>query len=491
MPIARIKLRGFPEGTLLSLVALAFNSFVSLFGASGISKELSAVVYSIVLIVCGYLLFGYIFGKYMYLYSTHQWKPCCHFPKDSSRSGFVQALEYYSEGLCRKHLAYDIFNCFMIFCYLVGDNLKQMVCDPECGRCPMIAQFFTGISLLLNLTLILLKDGGGLSKGSLSSTLPVTGKRGGSYNKMLQIAAKVLIIDQALTAILEHISTRAMDSECAKMPVNNNSGTQLGFIIAYFVVIVLISVVVMVFLVWGERKTFCPHDCCDKEKCCENCCEPCGQWCFAFCTLIFVALFMVADIDWFWDLWKDSIHYTDARIARVCLLSLSFLFCLILILLYICIIALPGLGIVLKKKQNFLPEHGVHGVLRASESMQCGADNTWKSADEHPPSVPSPQMRNAEQDEKVDSDSTDTYSDKCKLKKSVKVQDDFGEATISFTFKEEIPCCEGFRFIMCSCKNLCKWNLPEEGKESHWIMKANVGEAAKVTIMERSTTSTS
>ena len=468
MSKTRIKLRSFPEGTLLSLVALALNSFASMIGASGIGKGLTTVAYTGVLIFTGCLLLCYLLGKYLFLYATNKWKPCCRrFPKKPSNLGCVETLEHYSEKICRKHVAYDLFNCFMIFCYLVGDNLKQMACISECGPCPTIAQFFTGISLILNVTLILLREGG-LSKGSLASAYPTIGVRGDAYNKMFQVAAKALVIDQALTAILEHIST----SECAKNTVNNNIIVQIGITIAYFGFITLIILVVLMFLVWGQRKTFCPHGC---GKNLQKCCETCAQWYFAFSILVFCALFMVADIDWFWDLWKDSPYFSSgAKTARISLLGISFLYCLSLIVLYICVIGIPGLGVVLKKKQFFLLEHRAHGELSTSKSMMRKVDNTWKS-DEEASSVPTQQMTNTAKKEKVDTNSTDANGDKCKLKKSVKVNDDVGEAAISFTFKEEITCCQGFKSFW---KEIRRWNIPDEGEESHWIMEANVHEKA-------------
>ena len=464
-----MKLRGFPEGTLLSLVALALNSFASIIGASGIGKGLTAAAYAIVLIFAFYLLLCYLLGKYLFLYATNKWKPCCRrFPKKPSNLGCVETLEHYSEKCCRKHVAYDLFNCFMIFCYLVGDNLKQMACNPECGLCVTIAQLFTGISLILNVTLILLKDGG-LSKGSLASAYPTIGVRGEAYDKMFQVAAKALVIDQALTAILEHIST----SECVKNTVNSNITVQIGVTIAYFVFITVIILVVLVFLVWGQRKTFCPNGCSEKL---QKCCETCAQWCFAFSILVFCALFMVADIDWFWDLWKDSRYFSSgAKAARLSLLGVSFLYCLFLIVLYIFVIGIPGLGVVLEKKQFFFLEHGAHGELSTSKLMVRKVDNTWKSTEEAP-SVPTQQMTNTERKENVDTNSTDANRDKCKLKKSVKVDDDFGKAAISFTFKEEIPCCQGLKSFW---KNIRKWNIPDEGEESYWIMETNVHEKAE------------
>jgi len=77
MSTTRIKLRSLPEHTLLSLVALALNSFASIIGASGIGKGLTAVAYIVVLIFTGYLLLCYLLGKYLFLYATNKWKPCC------------------------------------------------------------------------------------------------------------------------------------------------------------------------------------------------------------------------------------------------------------------------------------------------------------------------------------------------------------------------------------------------------------------------------
>lgn len=484
MPTTKMKLRELPDGTLLSLVALALNSLASLLGASGISKGGTAIVFFLVLLFCFYFLPSYLLGKYLLLYGTNKWKPCCRCPQKPSGLNVDKTLEYYSEEICRKQVAYDVFNCLMILFYLVGDNLKQMVCNPECGSCPMIAQFFTGLSLILNLTLTLLRDAGP-GKGSLPSAFPVIGKRGSSYNKMLQIAAKALIIDQALTAILEHINKNTTDPECGKI-VDNNKVLQIAFISAYFGIIVLIALVVLVFLCWGEKKTF--------FGCSWNvgtCCEVSCQWCIALCTVLFIAVFMVADIDWFWDLWKDSPQYMTAlKIARLTLLVISFMYSFFLIAFYFFVIGLPGLGVVLEKKQFFLAEHGVHGVLSASESMEQGEDNIWtKTDDDKKKSASTKKMKDTVGDGNVESQSADTYRDKCVLKKSVEVEDDFGEATISFTFKEEIPCLQGF-CAFCGCQRILKWAYPKEGKKSHWIMKGDFGEVEKFQMMESSICST-
>ena len=66
MPTSKIKQSSFPEGTLLSLMGLALNSFVSMIGASGLSKGLTAVLYFGKLLFCGFLLLSYLFGEYLH-----------------------------------------------------------------------------------------------------------------------------------------------------------------------------------------------------------------------------------------------------------------------------------------------------------------------------------------------------------------------------------------------------------------------------------------
>ena len=479
MPTSKIKQSSFPEGTLHSLMGLALNSFVSMIGASGLSKGLTAVLYFGELLLCGCLLLSYLFGKYLFLYRTNQRKLCfCRLPKNPPNAGFVGTLEHCSEKLCHKDIAYDVFNCIMIFYYLAGDNLKQLVCNPECGQCTMIAQFFTGLSLILNLTLTLLR-GAGLGKGNLSSAFPIIGKRGASYDRILQLAASAVTIDQVLTAIVEHFT---METECGTVD-NNNRLVQIGFISTYFAIAGTITMFVLLFILCKDRKLF-SFDCHDKNVTWQTHCEVFAHWLLAISTALFVAVFMIADIDRFWNLMTDPVAIKAARI--VLLLILCFSYSMFLIVFYACFIGIPGMGMILEKKQFFLPEHGMHGVLSTSESMKRRVDNTWYSDEQAALTPMQSQPQNTAWND--NSNSHSTYSDKCQLKKYVEVQEKFGEATISFTFKEEIPCYHGFSFF---CKNICAWNVPREDNESQWTMKVDIGETEKIRQLESSIRSTS
>ena len=106
-----------------------------------------------------------------------------------------------------------------------------MVCNPECGQCTIIAQFFTGLSLILNLMLYKTAKRSWLGQRESIIGIPYHWKEGRlrSYDRILQLAASAVIIDQALTAIVEHFT---METECGTVD-NSNRSVQIGFISTY------------------------------------------------------------------------------------------------------------------------------------------------------------------------------------------------------------------------------------------------------------------
>ena len=105
-----------------------------------------------------------------------------------------------------------------------------------------------------------------------------------------------------------------------------------------------------------------------------------AHWLLAISTALFVGVFMIADIDRFWDLMTDPVAI---KVARIVLLLICFSYSMFLIAFYTCFIGIPGMGVIFEKKQFFLPEHGVHGVLSTSESIKRRVDNTWYSDEHH------------------------------------------------------------------------------------------------------------
>ena len=473
----------------MNLVAISINLIVSVLAVAIPSKTGTQIVYGAFLCPLALLLSFFWIGKYLFLFCTNNWKPCiCACCVDADKLGEeykklkkrCQKLEYCIKKACLKEVAYDIVNFIMIFFYLLGDNLQEMVCNEKCGPCPRTAQAFTGISLILNLALTVLKGAG---EGNLPSALPVVGKWGDTYNKMLQIAASAVTIDQALTAILEAFTKG--EQECEKV-VSSDRDAQIAFMASMMAIAIIVIFAVQLLLCWEKRENFC-HACCTEERhteerrteycCTEDCCAVFLQWLFAFYILIFMGVFLAADIDWIWDVitGNNLLPLSAAWITRLVLLVIATLSSLVFLIVYITVICLPGLRFVLVKKRFFLPEHN---TLSVSEAIVREKHNTWKEADEHYATVDNTQW--AETAAKHSKDEEGGKSSK--IKSSVEVEDSLGgKATISFTFKEEIPnaCLSPCNWLCrcifcCKCKDCKEWNLPKEEKVMTWLMQANI-----------------
>ena len=423
---------------------------------------------------------SYWLGKYFFQYWTHS---CKTYGISLKKRKALKPAERHKQdredccnSFCQKHVVYSAVYYLMILSYLLGDNLKQMVCDTmdskvnstECGLCPSTAQFFTGLSLLLSLALIAWS---GAEKGKLPSAFPVVSKREEVYNNLMQIAASAVTIDQALTAILEHISKST--TKCIRV-FNSDIGRETAFLTMYGALVVVVILSILVLLVHKYWDTF-------------KCCDQKGkrplvllQWVFAIWTLFFIVAFLFADIDYFWDLingrFPNSVNTT--RILRAFLLSLSIATILLFMGVYIVGICIPGLGYVLGRKRSLLEEHD---ILKASEKMVRDKYMTWqkekKKGEEKNKTARSDKTAGSDKasgldetaqseetavsGETVRSKSTTEPDDKSKVDSKVTVKDDVGKATISFTFKEEAPdvYCKGFQ-LFCDEMMIPNWSLP-------------------------------
>lgn len=218
--------------------------------------------------------------------------------------------------------------CLMALLYLAGDNLEQMVCEPNLEGCLITGQVLTGASLILNILLTLLRASG--TKPKTPSAFPVVGIMGSVYDKMLQIAASALTIDQTVTTILKSVPgmSRIEGESMANTAVNTtiNENTVLNLSSASGIMTALCGLVVLLLAVLViqcySNRSVCCNDCeCDCG--CLEWCEMCGQWLCATCVVSFVALFVVGDIIWIWNFFNTDTVSQPASIVRLTILVAS------------------------------------------------------------------------------------------------------------------------------------------------------------------------
>ena len=292
MPAGRVRPKHFPEVTLLSFVALAINILTTVFGVA-LPESLTArqVVYGLLLVSCFFTFAFYLLLKHAFLASTRNVKPWCvkRYPAKGRKDCCLRSC------FCSWSMVHDVTLCAMALLYLLGDNL-EMACQQR--YCPIVARFSTGLSLSFNIVLKLLKTSG--TKPKLPKAFPVIGMMGDVYDKMLQIAAEALTVDQTVTTVVESI-TGTSNSTVGQgyiLVVDNTRGAQRHAIVIMVLACAVVAAIVMdvlVFLCRANRKV-----CCNSENEKVNWCERVLQWGFGVLVTIFLILFIWSDIDWFW-----------------------------------------------------------------------------------------------------------------------------------------------------------------------------------------------
>ena len=446
MPAGRIRPKHFPEGTLLSFVALAINIITTIVGVASEDSLARKLVFYLLLAVCLVMFISYLFAKYIFLCCTWNIKPSC--ANTCSDWGLLEdkvgKFCYCLGSCCSRSMWYDLAFCTMVLFYLTGDNLQQNVCEDNCGPCPTIGQVFTAASLILRIFLALLNAGD--LKPKLPSTFPVIGKMGNVYSKLLQIATAALTIDLTFTAILE-----SLDIQKAKCNTMDDADTvkqeAIGVMTALCILVLLLMLVVMG-LIACDNSVFC--DCKGKKV---NRWEVCGQWLCVFCVLSFVLLFIVGDVDWFWNFFSDKadtavLALPIPKIIRLVVLCFSFLALVILMLVYIFVMCLPGLSVALREENFFLSQKANNGLTVVQHMVQKQY-NGW----------------DAEGLAKV------TQGD-CEGKFTVK--NEFDKASITLHVNEEMTCCTELNQLY---KRFMQWE-PMEGDaddQVDWTVQAYIG----------------
>ena len=198
-------------------------------------------------------------------------------------------------------MLYDVTVCVMALFYLAGDNLERMVCTEDSRYCPIIGQFFTGTSLILNIFITLLKASD--SKPNLPTTFPVIGVLGGVYDKLLPIAAQALTIDQTVTTILQSVDLQRLTGNTTldEKTVAIQDDTAIKIMASLCCIVVFLLLVVLIFLCSANLSLCCDYKC--KKVKWYECIL--GEWLCAFFVVSFVILFIMGDIDWIYDLYND------------------------------------------------------------------------------------------------------------------------------------------------------------------------------------------
>ena len=329
------------------------------------------------------------------------------------------------------------------------------MCTEDFSRyCPFIGQFFTWTSLILNIFITLLKASG--SKPNVPSAFPVIGVLGGVYENLLQIAAQALFIDQTVTIALDAVDIQrlagnaTLDKNTAAIE-NNTAIMVMGTLCS---IILFLLLVVLIFLGCANR-----HECCRSAykgrtvkwyECVF------GEWLCGLLVVSFVILFIMGDIDWIYNFYKDTA--TPGTQYRIAFLSVAFICLVVLTFYYICGLCVPGVGVALEKDKFFLPEQA-NTTMTVSQKMVRSQYNEWEA--DGPAQV-------EENDERIE------------LK--IEVEDHFGK-TITIRVNEEITWREA---CMSFIKNLSK-DRPKMGYDgkTNWTVKATickgVGQAAQVT----------
>ena len=432
MPAKRSRPKHFPEGIFITFVALAINIITTVAGVvtSDDARIAKALVYYLLLAVCLFIFIGYLVAKYSFLCCSWNIKPTC------------------ANCCCNKNMAYDVAYCTMALFYLTGDNLRSNVCKNDCGVCPTIGHVFTGASLIINIAIAVIKAGD--LKPKFPSAIPVIGKMGNVYNKLLQIAATALTIDLTYTTIVEHFNTQQENCN-----VTTNAGT------AIIIMVVLLGIVIFLLLLVLSLLACANSECCTceskKEKVtCESKkekVEVCGQLVSAIIVVVFVVLFIGGDVDWFWNIVisekdRGMLTWPLPKIIRVVALGFSFSALTILMVIYFGVIFCPGFSVALRNDGFFLPERAGNELTVVQHMVRRGY-NAW----------------DAKETVKV------THNGKGELKGKFTIKNEFDKADITLEVNEEIKCWDACRQLYTRFN---KWE-PMKGDpddQTDWTLKA-------------------
>ena len=453
MPAGRFQVKRFPDDTFLLFVALGINITTTFLGLLPLGIDGRKAVYYMMLIIGAAIFLLWLIGKYTFLCRTRNIRPCCaeshtENGNPSEEKGKcwrnVEKCCYCLGSPCNKSMLYDVTVCVMALFYLTGDNLERMVCTEDSRNCPIIGQFFTWTSLILNICITLLKASG--TKPNIPSPFPVIGVLGGVYDKLLLIAAQALTIDQTVNTILQSVDLQRLTGNTTldEKTIAIQDDTAIKIMASLCSVVVFLLLVVLILLY-----------CANWHVCCNYKCETVkwfecvfGEWLCALFVVSFVILFIMGDIDWVYDFYddrKDTI--TLGTCYRLAFLFLALVCLGVLSSYYIFGLCVPGVSVALRKDGFFLPKQA-DTRMTVVQQMVRRQYNEWEACE-------SEVKKNDELSE---------------LKGKITVEDHFGKTNITIEINEEIKCCSAFKdFIM----NLNR-KVSSENDTAKWTVEANI-----------------
>ncbi len=454
MPAGRFRAKRFPDDTFLIFVALGINIITTLLGLVILSNVGRQAVYFLFLAISAVIFLLWLIGKYTFLCCTWNIRPCC--ADKCIESGYLSGTEgkccYCLGSFCSKSMLYDVTVCFMALFYLTGANLEQLVCTEDSRYCPLIGQFFTWTSLILNIFITLLKASG--SKPNVPSAFPVIGVLGSVYDKLLQIAAQALFIDQTVTTILHSVDIQRLagNTTLDENTVAIQDNTAIKIMASLCCIVFFLLLAVLTFLCCANW-----HMCCEYKRTTVKWYECVfGEWFCAFFVVIFVILFIMGDIDWIYNFYKDTT--TPGTQYRIAFLVLAFICLTVLSSYYICGLCVPGVSVALEKDEFCLPQQADKGVT-VVQKMVRKQYNEWKA------------------------DGSAQVNEDDELKGKITVEDHFGKANITIKINKDIKCWEAFQNFKTNLKEKvssimkCKGNAADA--ETNWTVQAYIGQGER------------
>ena len=280
--------------------------------------------------------------------------------------------------LCEA-LLYDLIFVAMGTLYLAGDNLPIFICstkdEVDREECRGQSSIILGVSLLLHAMLYL----AGIFKLKVPTPpiYPVTGRIRRAYQNILQLGSLTIFLDQTFSTVVRqyvtHLNIEADEiRNCARDCVGNITETDcLAKLNAEVWMFLAALTAILLFIALGlivkNLKDYC--SCClidfhaqYHKVACWNLVENILIiFIQVICVTGFMVIYALADNRW---LWICVIEDKDLSFNfRVGLLYILLASSFVLILMYIIIICLPGLGIVKKYEKGFFQEYEYAEIL--------------------------------------------------------------------------------------------------------------------------------
>ena len=190
-------------------------------------------------------------------------------------------------------------------------------------------------------------------------TIPVEGRIRKAYENALQLAKFAILIDQTFTTAVHKITHVDLEDDAiGKCGCHRNTTAEVERcsdtlnieVGVFFSLLMTILLVIVVAVLMKNFKDYC--SCCwkkmdsedDELECCCHCRENFVIFTFYIFVFLFIVIYTLADNRW---LWSCAIHDKDAGFwTRIAFLLVSLALTITMLLVYICVICIPGVRIV-------------------------------------------------------------------------------------------------------------------------------------------------